>query len=170
MIFIAGRNKQPIDLIAAKGRKHLTKAEYEERKSGEISAPSDAVKTPLFLTKKEQKTFEELSQMLIDIGVMTNLDSNALGAYIKAVSNYEKAVKQLDKIRLSFDKKKNMTKEEQELVAWAKFNAQHKIVVRCEKEMKLLGAPFGLDPLSRCKLVIPKKDEDKPKNKFLKHG
>ena len=42
------RNKQPIDLIAAKGRKHLTKAEYEERKSGEISAPSDAVKTPLF--------------------------------------------------------------------------------------------------------------------------
>ncbi len=94
------RNKQPIDLIAAKGRKHLTKAEYEERKSGEISAPSDAVKTPLFLTKKEQKTFEELSQMLIDVGVMTNLDSNALGAYIKALSNYEKAVKQLDKIRL----------------------------------------------------------------------
>ena len=94
------RNKQPIDLIAAKGRKHLTKAEYEERKSGESSAPSDAVKTPLFLTKKEQKTFEELSQMLIDVGVMTNLDSNALGAYIKALSNYEKAVKQLDKIRL----------------------------------------------------------------------
>lgn len=49
------RNKQPIDLIAAKGRKHLTKAEYEERKSGEISAPSDAVKTPLFLTKNTIK-------------------------------------------------------------------------------------------------------------------
>lgn len=166
--FIAGRTKQPIDLIAAKGRKHLTKQEYEERKSGEVVAPNEAIKPPDFLTKKEKKKFEEIAKILLDIGVMTDLDCDALGMYVKALGRYEKAVKRLETIRLSYDKKLNISKEIQEAEAWGMFNYQHKIVVRIEKELKMLGNPFGLDPTSRCKLVLPKKKEDeKPKNKFL---
>ena len=31
-----GRNAQPVDLLVAKGKKHLTKAEIESRKENEI--------------------------------------------------------------------------------------------------------------------------------------
>ena len=48
------RPREPIDLIVAKGRKHLTKQEYEDRKNSEIIAPADNVKAPPFLTKKER--------------------------------------------------------------------------------------------------------------------
>ena len=50
------RPREPVDLIAAKGRKHLTIAEYVERKNAEIAAPADKVKPPDFLSKKEDLT------------------------------------------------------------------------------------------------------------------
>ena len=57
---MAGRTKQPIDLIAAKGRKHLTKKEYEERKQGEVVVANDAIKSPSFLSKKKKKSLKSL--------------------------------------------------------------------------------------------------------------
>ena len=50
------RPREPVDLIAAKGRKHLTIAEYVERKNAEITAPADKVKPPDFLLKKRRKS------------------------------------------------------------------------------------------------------------------
>ena len=52
------RPREPVDLIAAKGRKHLTIAEYVERKNAEITAPADKVKPPDFLLKKEKEKFD----------------------------------------------------------------------------------------------------------------
>ena len=54
------RPREPVDLIAAKGRKHLTIAEYVERKNAEITAPADKVKPPDFLLKKEKEKFDEI--------------------------------------------------------------------------------------------------------------
>lgn len=164
---MAGRNRQPIDLIAAKGRKHLTKAEYEERKKNEIEVPDDNIQAPSFLSKKEKIIFEDLSKTLVDAGVMKNTDCNALGMYIKACTNYEKAIKKLDSIKLSANKKIDVPVDDQENLNWYRWNKQHKIVIRCEKEVKQLGTPFGMDPLSRCKIQIPKTEPEKPVNKFL---
>ena len=49
------RPREPVDLIAAKGRKHLTIAEYVERKNAEIAAPADKVKPPDFFIKKKRR-------------------------------------------------------------------------------------------------------------------
>ncbi len=43
------RPRQPTDLLLVKGKKHLTKAEIEDRKSKEVKAPSDKVKAPSYL-------------------------------------------------------------------------------------------------------------------------
>jgi len=48
------RPREPIDLIAAKGRKHLTIGEYTERKQAEVRSLADNVKPPAFLLKKER--------------------------------------------------------------------------------------------------------------------
>ena len=93
------RPKEPIDLVKAKGRKHLTKAEYERRKKAEVTAPCDNVTPPAYLTKKEKEKFNEIARQLIDIGIMTNLDCDVLARYVRADSEYLKLTKQLNKIK-----------------------------------------------------------------------
>lgn len=72
------RPRQPIDLIAAKGRKHLTIEEYNERKQSEVTVPADNVKPPAFLLKKEREKFNELAGQLIKLKIMSNLDCDIL--------------------------------------------------------------------------------------------
>lgn len=50
------RPREPIELIVKKGRKHLTKAEYNERQNAEVKAPSDNIKPPAFYQKKSVKS------------------------------------------------------------------------------------------------------------------
>lgn len=48
------RPRKPVDLIVAKGRKHLMIAEYAERKNAEVTAAADSVKPLGFLLKKRK--------------------------------------------------------------------------------------------------------------------
>ena len=102
---MAGRRRQPIDLIVANGRKHLTIQEYADRKNKEVIAPNDNIKAPSFLTKKEQKKFDEIAEILININIMSNLDCDILARYIQMQSEYEKITKQINKIKFRADKK-----------------------------------------------------------------
>ena len=44
-----GRNAQPVDLLVAKGKKHLTKAEIESRKENEIKLGNKKLICPGFI-------------------------------------------------------------------------------------------------------------------------
>ena len=72
------KQREPIDLVLAKGKKHLTKAEIKERRNSEIKVPHDKVKPPEYLNKSQKKQFDEISKGLIDLKIMTNLDCDAL--------------------------------------------------------------------------------------------
>lgn len=164
------RPREPIDLIAAKGRKHLTKEEYEERKSTEITAPADNVKPPDFLLKKEKEKFEELAKQLVALKIMSNLDCDALARYVKAESEYIKVTKQLQKIKFTVDKKSTLSEDEQLAEQYAKYNFLLKMQSRLAKMCNEIARELGLTISSRCKLVIPKEKEEKPQNKFMKHA
>lgn len=163
------RPREPIDLIAAKGRKHLTNEEYEERRQSEVTAPSDNVKPPLFLSKKEREKFMELAEQLIALKIMSNLDCDILARYIKAETEYVKVTKQLQKIKFVPDKKSMVTEEAQLAEQYAQYNYLSKIQNRFMKACNENARELGLTISSRCRLVIPKEKEDKPENKFMKH-
>lgn len=57
-----GNQKQPINLILAKGKKHLTKAEIEERQKTEIKTDHINVTAPEYLTDEQKKSFIELQK------------------------------------------------------------------------------------------------------------
>lgn len=164
------RPREPIDLVAAKGRKHLTIEEYTERKQSEITAPADDVKAPSFLTKKEREKFEKLAKQLIELKIMSNLDCDVLARYIRAETEYIKVTKQLQKIKFLPDRKSMVTEEEQLAGQYAQYNYLSKIQNRLMKACNENARELGLTISSRCKLVIPKEKEDKPKNKFMKHA
>jgi len=156
--------RQPINLIVHKGNKHLTKQEIEDRKSKEIIAPSDNIQPPSYLNTKTLKNkFNEIANELVNIGIMSNLDCDALARFILAQTMYEKLTKQLLKM-------KPMVMEENILKANPDYtillNNQDKLFKQC----KQAATDLGLTISSRCRLVIPNAPtDDKPISKWDKY-
>lgn len=167
---MAGRRRQPIDLIVANGRKHLTIQEYADRKSKEVIAPNDNIKAPSFLTKKEQKKFDEIAEILININIMSNLDCDILARYIQMQSEYEKITKQINKIKFRADKKLDIASDLQIAQQTGEFFMLSKLQIKYMKACNECARELGLTISSRCKLVVPPKQDDKPVNKFLQTG
>lgn len=95
---MAGRPREPIDLIKAKGKKHLTKAEYEERKNSEIQVPFTDVEPPDYLSAKQKKEFKQIASQLLELNIMTELDVNVLAQYCIAKTLYLDYSDQLKKV------------------------------------------------------------------------
>jgi phage terminase small subunit len=76
------RPREPINLLEAKARKHLTKVEIEERQENEVKAPSDRIKAPSYLTSELRREFNKIAKQLTDVGIMTNLDVDTLARFI----------------------------------------------------------------------------------------
>jgi P27 family predicted phage terminase small subunit len=147
------RPRQPVDLVAFKGKKHLTKAEIAERKAQEVKAANDKVKPPSYLPKELKREFKKIAGELLDIGIMTNLDVDALARFLIAKKLYlDITVKLLEKPDRLLDK---------DLVT-----TQDKLF----KQSRAAASDLGLTISSRCKLVVPKKEESKPQSKFAKFG
>lgn len=146
------RPRQPISLVQAKGKKHLTKSEIEDRKSAEVKVDSDNVEPPSYLPNNLKKEFNRIAKELIKIEIMSNLDCEALARCIVSEYNYQKVTKKLLKTGVDNEKYFNYLLIQDKLF----------------KQSRQAAGDLGLTISSRCKLVIPKKTEEKPKNKFSK--
>jgi len=143
--------RQPLALLEHKGRKNLTKAEKEQRKATEVSAPSDKVEPPAYLsTKKRKQQFVEIAAELLDIGIMTNLDVDALARYVIAQDLYVKVSKQL----LS-----STMEDFSDLL-----NSQDKLFKQC----RAAAMDLGLTISSRCRLVMPTPKEPPKDNRYAR--
>ena len=150
---MAGRNKEPIALVQAKGKKHLTKAEIEQRKAEELDVPSDGIEAPSYLTKKQVEEFDRIAKILIDLKIMTDLDCDALAGYIVARDGWINSGKMLRKK----DVKENPTAYDR----WTKIEDRYR------KQMRSAASDLGLTITSRGKIVAPiKETPTPPENKF----
>lgn len=154
--------RQPIELLQAKGKKHLTKAEIEERMKTEVHAAADKVTPPKYLTESQKKTFRKIVKELRAIDLVTNLDVDALSRFVITQEQYNEVTEQLRHTDLMVDF------EGMSIVN----PAYEKLTVlqdRFFKQCRQGAADFGLTVSSRCRLVVPKAKEQAPKeNKFSK--
>lgn len=157
-----GRNKEPIKLLQAKGRKHLTKTEIKERESSELPVIADDISPPTFLNKSQKEKFNKIAEKLKTLGIMSDLDCDVLARYIKAETDfifYEKLIARTQKelmraepeqisdivdILMKYEKLKNTA-----------FNQCH-----------TCASALGMTITSRCKIVVPKARDEPKKNKF----
>ena len=107
---------------------------------------------------------------MLDIGIMSNLDCDILARYVRSQTEYEKITRQLSKIKFTPDKKSRVSAEEQIAEQTGHYNYLQKIQARLEKQCNADARELGLTISSRCRLVMPKKEETPPENKFLKHA
>ena len=155
--------RQPINLIIANGKKHLTKAEIQERRSSEPQPCTDEIAAPAYLTAKQRKEFDRLAGQLKKIGIMGETDCDTLARYITAQSLYEQAVKDLRQAQK--DRPKEATPEA--LAIWAKLlQTFDRRIDRYHKQAHTAASALGLTIAGRCKLALPAVPEAPKENKF----
>ena len=151
---MAGK-RQPIELVIAKGKKNLTKAEIRERRESEIKPIADNITAPPYLTKKQKDEFYKIAGQLEKLKIMGETDVDALARYIVANDLYIKAVKKL--------RSSEVTNDPVLFELWAR--NQERYFKQCRSSANDLGLSIS----SRCRLVVPETKDSKTKeNKFSK--
>ena len=148
-----GRNKQPVALVVAKGKTHLTKEDIERRMSEEVRPVNADVVPPSYLSKTQAKEFDVIAEQLRALGVLNETDADAIARYILSRELYVKLSKQLTK--------KETIENPYALDAVLK--NQDKVFKQC----RAAAGDLGLTITSRAKLVVPDSAKPAPKeNKF----
>ena len=162
---MAGKPREPINLIMAKGKKHLTKAEIEERQKTEITTDHTNVKPPNYLNEEEVKEFYRISKILLDIGIITELDEDCLAHYLVSNSSYIKYTK---KIRALEDELLEAKRTDRKAKLKSEIDLYLTYQARALKQCRACANDMGLSISSRAKLVMPQPKEEKKENKFAK--
>ena len=166
---MAGRPRQPIDLLIEKGKKHLTKEEIEYRRNTEVNVEAKDVKPPTYLSKKQKQEFNKIAKILVESVMMSELDEDCLARYLIANENYIRFTKQ---INAEF-RKQNSKEAKQDPDILEKTNTRIEQLLihqdRAFKQCNSCADKMGLTITSRCRLQVPQAPTEKPKeNKFAK--
>lgn len=160
-----GNQKEPIDLILAKGKKHLTKAEIEERRKTEIKTDYINVTAPDYLSEEEKQEFNRITTILLDIGIINELDEDCLARYLIANTNYVNYTKELRNLNINLTKAKKPEKKKEIL---SQIDLYLTYQDRALKQCRACANDLGLSISSRARLVMPPAKEPPKENKFAK--
>lgn len=164
-----GKQREPINLIIAKGKKHLTKEEIEKRKNSEINTDDyKDVKAPGYLSKKQKNEFAEIATKLVNIGIMSELDEDCLARYLIAKDNYLKFTKLLNSAIKNKASKQYRDNVEMQRLYSSDIEAYLIHQDRAFKQCNACADKMGLTITSRCRLQVPQAPEKPKKNKFAK--
>lgn len=150
------RAREPVELIKAKGKSHhLTKKIEAERKARQVKSYFSGLVEPEGLTAREKRKFWQWAEILDQLGILSDLDVEALARYVKAQERYLKAEKVFSKTLA--DKDASLDDIEQ----------AQRIQDKALKSVTACAKCLGMTIDSRAKLIAPKiGEDDKPKNKF----
>lgn len=172
--------RQPVGLIQAKGKKHLTKAEIEQRQATEVHPLlSENVSAPKYLSKAEKERFFEILRGLDELGIVGDTDLMMLGQLVQeetmvaeAYRDYKKAIARRNKFLREVEKKKidYMQGDYYEI-----YKNHMSIVCVCDQrvsrhknDLRKFANDFGLTVTSRCRIVMPQIVVEEKVNKFAR--
>lgn len=141
--------RQPIAMLIANGKKHLTKEEIRDRMATEWQPDAVASLTPpAYLPGELRAEFEMLSKEIGKAGVLSRLDADTLAQFLISRNSWIQA-NDLASVEMC----KGNSKECGQWTRIAKtfFDQCH----TCATSM-------GLTIASRCKLVVPKAAKEEP--------
>lgn len=139
-----GKKRLPVDLIIARGKKHLSEKEIRERRARELSVPKMEIKAPKYLTTAQKRAFNVYAKKLSALGdFFTHLDVDVLAQYVIAFELYVLYSEQLKKIMNEAGRDWNAIKGLMTLQDKA-----FKQCLACAREL-------GLTITSRAKIEVP---------------
>jgi P27 family predicted phage terminase small subunit len=148
---MAGK-RQATAVVIANGKSHMTKAEIQERLDAEDAARGQDESTqfhaPSWLPQALRSEFNDLRAQLVDRGLIAKIDRDILGFYLVARVEYVNAGQ-----RASMAISKGDAEGAKDWSA---------IQERYFKQAKGCANDLGLTITSRCRLVLPPKEEEAP--------
>lgn len=95
-----GRNAQPIEILQANGKKHLTKAEIQQRKDSEIRLGDKKLTCPDFVKSDVEayKKWKEILKIYKDFDFVSSGDVGLLARYCKTFSEYKELLKAYQRV------------------------------------------------------------------------
>lgn len=148
---MAGRQRQPIAVLEAKGKSHLSKEEKERRRAQESTIPPDMreIQPPDYLLQWPDmvKAFDRYAEMLKKL-MPENFgepDAECLARYVVAEDSYERLTEML----YSGDPRTITEKKNIQIMQDRAFRQAH-----------ACASVLGLTVTSRCKLIVPGDDDD----------
>ena len=172
--------KQPVGLIQAKGRKHLTKAEIEQRQATEVHPLlSENVSAPKYLSKAEKERFFEILRGLDELGIVGDTDMMMLGQLVQEETMAIDAMKDYKKARARRDAFLRTAKQQGlDIMSGDYFEIykNHESLVsvcdqrvsRHKNDLRKFANDFGLTITSRCRIVMPQIVVEEKVNKFAR--
>lgn len=134
--------RQPVDLLIAKGAKHLSQAEIEQRRAQEVKAPKPkTLRVPKYLPKSLHKKFRELGRQLAALNLFSELDYDCLARYLIAEQTYLAVT---DRVNQAISAGNMLHLDELS-------KTQQRYFTQCSKAANDLGLTIS----SRCKLIVP---------------
>ena len=146
---IMNTNHIPLELQ----RKHLTKAEIEEKKNSQLKVDklTKIPQSPSYLNEEQKKIFKKTCKMLIDANLLTAMDIDTIARYAIVTDMYIQLTKKIN--------------EDSDLLLDDKIvNKQLKLFKECDSLSNLLC----LNIISRNKIVVNNVETEKKENKFTK--
>ncbi len=148
--------RQPTDVLLLNGKKHLSRAEEDERRSREVKAPpAQKAAPPKWLPEVMRKEFRSTGKRLIALGLYSDLDADTLGRYLVAHHQYLSATGYANAALRAG----NLPQAD----AWGR------IQDRYFKQARNCANDLGLTVTARCRLVVPAAPgDDDPADEFTR--
>lgn len=191
-----GRNAKPVELLQIEGRKHLTKAEIENRKDSEIHLGDHKLKCPDFVKNDiaAYKKWKEMTALYKDFDFVGSGDAGLLARYCKSFSEYQDLLDSYQRIKeIHYDSKQldefldaevadADTGQEMALFSYKvkkqlrdmiSVNALLAVESAVNKKMDMLikmEDRLFLNPLAKVKSIPKKVEEEAPPSKWAAFG
>lgn len=149
------RKKEPLKLLEAKGKSHMTKADKEARAQGEVKPRKPKqVRPPDWLPTDLRKEFNAYARQLLELDIFAKLDRDTLARYLVARQVYLRALNHLEAAISAGDSA--------EAVKWSAVQDKY------FKQARNCANDLGLTVTSRCRMVVPQKEDPEADDPFLK--
>lgn len=172
--------RQPVGLIQAKGKKHLTKAEIEQRQATEIHPLlSENVSPPKYLSKAEKDRFFEILGQLDGLGIVGDKDMLMLGQLVQEESMAVDAYKDYKKARARRDGFLRTAKQnglDYMQGDYFEIYKNHEMMLtnadirvsRHRNDLRKIANDFGMSVTAGCRVVMPQIVVEEKVNKFAR--
>lgn len=132
------------------GKRALNHSEPQPRRS--------LPRAPRWLDNDAKMEWRRTSKLLHEMGVLTQIDRNALAVYCECYSTWKQAREQLANEGLTMTGAKGQPIK----------NPLLTIIEKAREQMKQYAAEFGMTPSSRSRLKVNEKSEEDPFEEWVK--
>lgn len=153
-----GRKAVPVDLLVLRGTKHLTKQEIDARRGAEarLKPKADKLRPPSWLSPIAKREFKRIVKEMEGLGVLTNVDIDALALYVDAYASYIECTRIIEQegLMVEYTNKAAETNK----VAHPLLTKKRQLA----DQMRMMAVELGLTPAARAKLAMPKREPKEP--------